>query len=391
MIEHKQRVHERGATALFIVIFSVLLMSTITVSFLTLMVREQQRAVNDELSQSAYDSALAGVEDAKRVIVKSKGSGSAAQSAQRALEASQNDDGCQEVGKNANGITDDVSEVPVQSSQSSVGSDLNQAYTCVKVNNLTDTYETTVEDGQMVMVPLRMQSEINRLVVSWQLPTEAESEEGFALSNEVSTSPSLFQKSVWNNSRYPAMMRAQTITPSSSFSLDDFNSAGTNSTAFLYPSEIGATVDNGIRMPERNATVQRPNLVRCNTGDEAILLNIHLCSVSLDLRREVAGQSDFSYLVLQSIYRGASVKVEGYYDDRLVQFDGAQPTVDSTGRANDLFRRVLARLSLGGEGEQGSSVSGPLPYYAVDVSGNICKNFYVTSDASGRYEPQCTP
>ena len=63
-----RRTAEHGATALMVVVFSVLLLMTISVSFMRLVVQDQERTNNDELSRGAYDSALAGVEDGKRVL-----------------------------------------------------------------------------------------------------------------------------------------------------------------------------------------------------------------------------------------------------------------------------------------------------------------------------------
>ena len=65
---NNRRNHEKGATALIIVLFSVLLFVTITVGFMKIMTNEQSRTNDNELSQGAYDSALAGVEDGKRVL-----------------------------------------------------------------------------------------------------------------------------------------------------------------------------------------------------------------------------------------------------------------------------------------------------------------------------------
>lgn len=67
----------------------------------------------------------------------------------------------------------------------------------------------------------------------------------------------------------------------------------------------------------------------------------------------------------------------------LVQFNGVQPEVDSTGRASDLFRRVSARI------ETASNVV--YPGAAVDIHGNFCKTFRVTDRLQDYDAGACTP
>ena len=56
---------KKGAASFYIVAFSTLVLIIIATSFAAIIISEVTRTANDDLSQSAYDSAMAGVEDAK--------------------------------------------------------------------------------------------------------------------------------------------------------------------------------------------------------------------------------------------------------------------------------------------------------------------------------------
>ena len=62
------RNNQSGAVSLFAVIFATLLLTVLMLGFMRLIMVDQRQALNNELSQSAYDAALSGVEDAKRVV-----------------------------------------------------------------------------------------------------------------------------------------------------------------------------------------------------------------------------------------------------------------------------------------------------------------------------------
>ena len=61
---------KKGATSIYVVMIATLLFSIITVSFIRAIVSESHRTTDDELAQSAYDSALAGIEDTKTALKK---------------------------------------------------------------------------------------------------------------------------------------------------------------------------------------------------------------------------------------------------------------------------------------------------------------------------------
>ena len=60
----KRRTKE-GAASFYVVAFSTLVLMIIATSFAAIIISEVTRTMNDDLSQSAYDSAMAGIEDAK--------------------------------------------------------------------------------------------------------------------------------------------------------------------------------------------------------------------------------------------------------------------------------------------------------------------------------------
>ncbi len=66
----KQTIVKKGAAAIYVVIFTATLLSIIALSFVRLMLSEMSRTTNYSLSQSALNSALAGIEDAKIVLLR---------------------------------------------------------------------------------------------------------------------------------------------------------------------------------------------------------------------------------------------------------------------------------------------------------------------------------
>ena len=61
----------------------------------------------------------------------------------------------------------------------------------------------------------------------------------------------------------------------------------------------------------------------------------------------------------------------------MLDFSGVQVAIDSTGRANDMYSRVEARIEF-------TDINFPFPQYAIQATSSeenaIDKNFYVTQD-----------
>ena len=90
------------------------------------------------------------------------------------------------------------------------------------------------------------------------------------------------------------------------------------------------------------------------------------------------------WFTVTSLYTRTQLRVsfEDASGNATARFDGVQPLVDSTGRAGDVYRRVLSRVSPDG--------AFTFPEYAVDTTGSLCKDFSVSDTAaiSGICDPR---
>lgn len=364
---------QRGAVSLFIVMFSALLLTTITISFMQLMVKDQQQASYSDLSESAYDSALAGVEDAKRALLRQQDclgdSSSTCDDIRAAIESGE----CTTLSR--------VFAAPdgeVIIAQEEGDRRLEQAYTCVKITQDTTDYIGSIEPGtDSAVIPLRADGEFNRIVLQWGL-----SKTGGTLDIDSSATelPNV-GSSNWPESR-PSLLRAQLINGGSSFRLSDFDATGFSNTLFLYPSRTGVSSFEFALDGRRGALASEPRQVLCQT---VVSSGAYSCRAVIDINPVVSAGSQTAFLNLSAFYNAADFRIELFNNGTPVLFDGVQPEVDSTGRANDLFRRVVSRVELG------NTLNYPVA--ALETRNNICKNFSVTTEASdyGPVPPTCDP
>jgi len=383
--------NQTGAVSLFVVIFAMLLISIITIGFVRLMVQDQEQAINRDLSQSAYDSAVAGTEDAKRALLTYRttcedttvaGRAKCAQLA-TALNSTECNRGIQYVNQ---GGTYAPGEVIIQKSATS--EQLDQAYTCVKVALQTDSYDGMLEENTSKLVPLKVSGSFNTIVMKWFVRDNLAGTNPNVTLSELGpgdTSPPLLSDTTWGNRR-PPLLRTQLMQVGNNFTLTGFDtSSGDQSNAntmFLYP--IGTT---GTKSTAQDAftivtqdTRRSGGIVPLGTRCSGTLADGgYACTARLRVPQPIGNTgSDLTrtaYLRLTALYNSTDFRVELYNDATLVKFDSVQPTIDSTGRANDVFRRLESRVDL-------VNTTFPYPEATVDITGNLCKNMVVTNDST---------
>ncbi len=378
---------QRGAVSLFVVIFVALLIITIATAFIRIMIQDQMQATANDLSKSALDSANAGVEDTKRAIVEyyqkncpttPQGINSRCDSLKAALVGDTtppNDGwttGCQAT-KDAGVATLTDGEVRVKTNN--VDDDqLNQAYTCVKVQMNPPDYVGSLTPSTSRLIRLKAKDNVpfSQVKIQWY------SQQGQTVDLDGGTVPYELPNK-WPVNR-PAVMRAQLLQYKSDFRVSDFDSdANYNSSLFLLPSIAGADTTTKAHFSldlrqSRDSSAAQP--VACHRTPTA---SRYACEVTItlpDWGDPANAAARTAYLKIGQFYSSSNTdfRVTMLTDaGEEVRFTDVQPVVDATGRANDIFRRIRSRIDLGA-----SSI--PNTEAAVDVTKSLCKEFIVTND-----------
>ena len=400
--------NQSGAVSLFIVIFAMLLITVVTVSFLRLMMNDQQQASNNDLSQSAYDSAQAGVEDAKRALLRYQQQCSNDPAGCPTYANQVANDQCNAGLRSVTGAAGNE-EVMVQQSLNGSDAALQQAYTCVKIQLETSDYIGDLEAGESQLVPLFSNDPFDRVGIEWFSKEDLSSSNttnAVSLNGVASNGQPLYSQGNWPVNR-PPLMRAQLIQFADSSTVTDFDtvsgSQSNSATAFLYPTRqanIGERILTAVDQrktdpadnPNPKDSIYTPLPISCK---ESLTAGGYACSTVLVLPDAVGSTGALdrtAFLRLVPLYNSAHFRVtlwQGPVDLNNPtfapqKFKDVQPEVDSTGRANDLFRRVVSRVDL-------YDTSFPYPEATIDVTGNFCKDFAVTDTTYIPGSSGCTP
>ncbi|MFZ1812429.1 MAG: hypothetical protein WAU02_02810 [Candidatus Saccharimonadales bacterium] len=380
------RSRQSGMVSILTVLFFMIFISILVVSFIKIMSNEQRQATDSDLSASALAAAQGGVEDAKRLILHcldTSPSGYAGKPACTDMLASTD---CTALLGDKNGmnglrtqlgINDPSGSDGILVSTDNANTAYKQYYTCMTIAGQTDDLKYSLNEGKSVVFPLNTTGTPSSVIFDW-----AVSDGTFGVDNLAATS--LQTDANWRSlgatpKRKPPVLRAQFIAYDTSGSGFDLNTVNAESRAlFMYPSGVSATVDGIGADGNRGAT----GLLRTSSGYPMVSA---YCTVTSGYAcsKEINGLSASRqyYVRLSLLYGGnrtAEVTVRAKDSAAAaLKFNQVQFQVDVTGKTNDVFRRVQSRLSFG--------VSDVLPEYALETAGNICKDMIVADTANTVY------
>ena len=403
---------KRGVASMFVVIFTIIILSIIVLSFTRLIVSEVAKTTNTDLSQSAYDSALAGIEDAKIALLRYHDcldQGKTASSSGACGEIIKN----MQDGINANDCSTvqkvlkreqaaENNSVVVQETQSSNVDGNNthmlQAYTCVTIKEDLDDYRTTLSSaGRLRIIPVRSDhiDQLDQVVIRWFSSTNASklTASGGGVrwcGNEWADGVlKLFPNGRCDGSyQGPPTLTARLIQTDSTFNLSELSVSKAPDQTDTGELVLVPTKDGGVNSigasawgESANKGTNLPTQIHCTPGT-------WYCSATIDLPKTFRGKTnrnDANTFLLVSLPYGTpetdvSVMTYGKADAsgnrEQFEFSGVQARIDSTGRANDLYRRIETRVEL-------VDTYFAYPEYEItmtDANSSIRKSFYATFD-----------
>lgn len=442
----------KGAASFYIVAFSTLILMIIAMSFAAVIISEVTRTSNDDLSQSAYDSALAGVEDAKIAFANYQNCkllGAAAEKPGNLnnlsgltcgnivwlMEESNKDSSfndCDMVSAMLGRAVGGDSGTEIKESNTS--NNMSQFYTCAKIRNHLENYvgSTSASNPIVVVRPkfgnLSADS-IDSVTIRWFSDKDYEgSNYNFNNISDGSDAKVVFPSLTGMvTPPMPPTVSLTVVQTGTEFSLDDFEkTSGDNTdrgTVYMVPYnsiKSNAVVNGNNKTDNRNVATYNSNTginsigldalkksndkvnknlpyaVRCEDGPSSG--KNYACSVNIKLPKPIGGtRSDETFMIVVATPYGKpkmEFSLEFYCGDgatcskhedstgaetnsSLAILEGVQIEVDSTGRANDLYRRVRARLE--SSDASALSIMGPLEL-SGDGGTALQKNYYSTKE-----------
>lgn len=430
---------KKGAASFYIIAFSTLILLVVAMSFAAIILSEVERTSNDDLSQSAYDSAMAGIEDGKLAYQKymqCKGKDSSDCKVVNDLVTRMNtnslniDDSkyCDMVSTilgnrnidNENNTGTAVDEGNYQTNGLGDSNNMKQKYTCTNLKTRMEDYEGSLSSSMPSrVIKLKFDegvaNNVDQVTFSWK----TEDDDVGLLFNNYKGKVVFPSLTGMNAIASPATMSVGLVQTDMEFRMDDFERIDGSKTdrglLYLVPTN-GAGVGNidaDAFVQSNNKSVSHtPTPIDCgrNAGKE------YPCSVTIGIPRPVNGGSrnpntfmmvvsapygqpktnfKLEFKCLRSGNCGSHVE-EGSdsgtsVSKNVAMLDGVQIQIDSTGRANDLYRRIKARLESDTSASGAYlSILGPLELTGNNNDGssnsfNLRKTLTVTCEATGQF------
>lgn len=344
------RQHQQtGFVSIIVTMIIMVLLSLIVLGFAKVSRRESRQGLDRQLASQARYAAETGINDAQSYL---KNNGTLSATASSSCNTYAAGTGPAGTGGLPSAVMADIAD--------------NVSYSCVLVDStVEELVYNGVDTSQQVIVPVKANSSISQINIAWQGPSGG--------TNYALCPPPLSASGSWGSCPVGALR--VDIIPGDSISMAGGNGWGT----LLYPVGSGGSTSVSV------GSVQGKQ-VRTNCGSGTPPRN---CSMTF------SGFSTLSsyYLRIRPVYQSANIYVsatDGGPHNLILK--GAQATIDSTGRAGDVLKRLVAYVPICQKSERcGIQPAG----FAIQSADTICKRYAVippggvSSDAGYASEDNC--
>lgn len=315
---------ESGIVSLLVTMILMIVMSLIVLGFAQEARHTQNQQLNNQLSSQAFYAAETGVNDTANII------------SQQATTVNLSKTTCQN-----NGIYSNLQNL------SQVGPSV--SYTCVTVNPTPSSLSLTVGPNSTIL-PLNPQSgNITSVTLTWEAP---------GVTNPFNNCPTTTKGSFLNSTNWTCgygVLRMD-LVPTGSAQSD--NTLENNTMTTFFEPDTNGTVGP---VSYANKTTDNVEGVKCS-------------AVNSDCSMTVNGlNSSQYYMRVSSLYKDMSLQITATNASGPVALTGAQISIDSTGKAQDVLRRIQVALPVG-------VTPNALPDNAIESTDSVCKRFYVMTN-----------
>ena len=388
---------QAGMVSILTILFFMIFISIFVVSFIRIMYDEQRQTTDNDLSASAYAAALSGIEDGKRILLHCNDP-----------DPAQNKAGCTQMLSSGAGAGDcsafqaagglrngflGIKNSQMDGNQVIVGPpEYKQYYTCLTILADTDHIVLPLVEGSSVVKPLRplASTPFDSIQLSWSPDTTSTLAPGLSGYTVRPNSGNFETYANWQTvvagppsttKRYPPVIRIQAIPyVDVAINLDTVDRE--SRTIFIVPTSSATAAQDINAIDGGRGSATAPGNLR--TGGAPIVYANCSVSSSYSCTKVLTGFTSGTrsyYLRATVMYANTtSLTVKLLLGGTAATFDGVQPQIDVTGRANDVYRRVRAYTSF-------AAPSSSLPEYALESAAPVCKDMVVADAANSSYCP----
>ena len=328
----KRKRDQRGMASIVITMVTMVVISLIVLGFAVLSRREQRQTLDQQLSAQAFYAAESGVEDAKAVIRKAVADGTTVQ----------NRTNCTTGGGYAQGAA------------MVLDAENNVSYTCLKVDAAPTILRFDGVGSSNVVLPVTTSGPFATIKVTWS-PTAAGAT---SLANCPTSAANSFSPQTNWTCNYGVLR------------IDFVPTGGTLTRAGLASGQL-----SGFFVPLRTggsgSVAYLGNTGRANVTGSSCNAGTGTCTATITNIPNLSSGS----LRLSSMYQTSNISVQALNASNVAQsITGVQAVIDSTGKAQDVLRRIQVRLPV-------VQTGGLLPSGAITSNGSVCKRFSTTPNS----------